>query len=93
MSELVGGYTFPCSTELPTFSFGVGDARFIIPSSFLNHSPVQRGSTSCFGGLQARPSGVGINIFGDVALKAAFVIFDGGVSPRIGWASKHLVNA
>ncbi|KPM42973.1 Endothiapepsin [Neonectria ditissima] len=45
----------------------------------------------CFGGLQSSDS-AGINIFGDIALKAAFVVFDGANS-RIGFAKKDLPAA
>lgn len=52
----------------------------------MNYAPVS--TSTCFGGLQSS-SGIGINIFGDVALKAAFVVFD-GASNRLGWAAKTL---
>lgn len=55
----------------------------------MNFGAVDTAGTSCFGGLQSS-SAIGINIFGDVALKAAFVVFDGASTPRIGWASKNL---
>ncbi|KAI0424238.1 secreted aspartic proteinase precursor [Xylaria sp. FL1042] len=81
-----GGYTFPCSASLPDFTFGVGSARIVIPGDYINYAPYS-GST-CFGGIQSS-SGIGINIFGDVALKAAYVVFD-STGPRLGWASKSL---
>ncbi|KAI1751049.1 secreted aspartic proteinase precursor [Xylaria castorea] len=81
-----GGYTFPCSANLPTFTFGVGSARIVIPGSYINYAPYS-GST-CFGGIQSS-SGIGINIFGDIVLKAAYVVFDSN-GPRIGWANKSL---
>ncbi|TEA12725.1 Endothiapepsin [Colletotrichum sidae] len=81
-----GGYTFPCSAIVPAFTFGVGSARVTIPANYLNYAPVS--TTTCYGGLQSS-SGIGINIFGDVALKAAFVVFD-GASNRLGWAKKTL---
>uniref|UniRef100_L2FR36 Secreted aspartic proteinase n=1 Tax=Colletotrichum fructicola (strain Nara gc5) TaxID=1213859 RepID=L2FR36_COLFN len=81
-----GGYTFPCSATVPSFTFGVGSARVTIPASYMNYAPVS--TSTCFGGLQSS-SGIGINIFGDVALKAAFVVFD-GASNRLGWAAKTL---
>jgi len=81
-----GGYTFPCSATLPNFTFGVGSARIVIPGRYINYAPYT-GST-CFGGIQSS-SGIGINIFGDVALKSAYVVFD-STGPRIGWASKTL---
>ena len=88
-SATYGGYIFKCSTTLPSFTFGVGSARITIPGTYMNYGPVATGSTNCFGGLQSS-SGIGINIFGDVALKAAFVVFNGASSPTIGWASKTL---
>ncbi|KAF6809078.1 endothiapepsin precursor [Colletotrichum sojae] len=81
-----GGYTFPCSAAAPAFSFGVGSARVTIPGTYMNYAPIS--TSTCFGGLQSS-SGIGINIFGDVALKAAFVVFD-GASNRLGWAKKTL---
>ena len=83
-----GGYVFPCSAKLPTFTFGVGSAKITIPSEYLNYAPISDGSSTCFGGLQSS-SGIGINIYGDVALKAAFVVFDGGKT-QLGWAAKDL---
>ncbi|TPX19117.1 uncharacterized protein E0L32_011190 [Thyridium curvatum] len=88
-SNTYGGYVFPCSATVPSFTFGVGSARITIPGTFINYGPVQTGSSTCFGGMQSS-SGVGINIFGDVALKAAFVVFNGGSPPTLGWASKPL---
>lgn len=41
---------------------------------------------TCFGGLQPSDD-IGLNIFGDVALKAAYVVFN-GETPSIGWAQK-----
>jgi aspergillopepsin I len=88
-SRNYGGYVFPCSSALPSFTFGVGAARFTIPSSYISYSPVSEGSSTCFGGLQTS-SGLGINIWGDVALKAAYVVFNGANPPTIGWANKKL---
>lgn len=88
-SSSVGGYIFPCSATLPSFTFGVGTARIVIPGSYIDFGPISTGSSTCFGGIQSS-AGIGINIFGDVALKAAFVVFDGtsSTAPRLGWASK-----
>jgi hypothetical protein len=88
-SEEYGGYVFKCSATLPSFSYGVGSATFTIPGSYLDYGPVEDGSSTCFGGLQSSDD-VGINIYGDVALKAAFVVFDGSSSPRLGFATKNL---
>jgi aspergillopepsin I len=88
-SNTYGGYIFPCSATLPTFTFGVGSARITIPATYLNYGPVTDGSSTCFGGLQSSAD-IGINIFGDVALKAAFVVFNGASTPTLGWAAKTL---
>lgn len=88
-SRIYGGYVFPCSTAVPSFTFGVGSAKITIPGKFIDYGRVTSGSSSCFGGIQSS-SRLGINIFGDVALKAAFVVFDGQDKPTIGWADKKL---
>lgn len=90
-SASAGGYVFPCksASSLPSFTFGVGSARITIPGSYMNFGAISSGSSQCFGGIQSSES-IGIVIFGDVALKAAFVVFEGGSSPRLGWASKSL---
>ncbi|KAI1211476.1 secreted aspartic proteinase precursor [Annulohypoxylon truncatum] len=83
-----GGYVFPCSTTPPDFVFGVEGAKFTIPGEYINYAAVD--STNCFGGIQS-DSDIGMSIFGDVALKAAFVVFDQSTgSPRLGWAAKDL---
>lgn len=86
-SSSAGGYVFPCSATLPNFTFGVESARIVIPGDYMDFGPLSSGSSTCFGGLQSS-SGLGLNIFGDVALKAAFVVFDGASTPRLGFASK-----
>lgn len=88
-SRSYGGYVFPCASALPSFSFRIGDSMFTIPSKYMSYAPVTDGSDTCFGGLQSS-SGLGINIWGDVALKAVFVVFNGEEPPTIGWAEKPL---
>jgi hypothetical protein len=81
-----GGYTFSCSASLPSFTFGVGSARITVPGSFINYAAIS--SSTCFGGIQSS-SGLPFAIIGDVALKAALVVFNrGSGSPTIGWAQK-----
>ncbi|PNY23557.1 Uncharacterized protein TCAP_06505 [Tolypocladium capitatum] len=83
--QTAGGYVFDCSAQLPDFSFGVESSTITIPGSFINFSPVNPGDNSrCFGGLQS--DGGQLSIFGDVALKAAFVVWDAG-QQRLGWAT------
>ena len=96
-----GGYVFDCSAKLPDFSFGVGSSKITVPGSLINFAPAdsgsgsssggggekdKRASGSCFGGLQSN-GGIGQSIFGDVALKAALVVFDAG-NNQLGWAPK-----
>jgi len=84
VDDTQGGFVFPCSATLPDFTFGVGSYRGVIPGDYMNYATVD--STNCFGGIQSN-SGVGFSIFGDVALKAQFVVFDGG-NTRLGFAAK-----
>lgn len=81
-----GGYVFSCDATLPDFSFNVGDGEITIPGTYINFQPISTGSSTCYGGIQS-DSGIGMAIFGDIALKAALVVFDSGNS-RLGWAAK-----
>lgn len=87
-----GGVTVPCDASLPDLTFGItaDGAGITIPGALMNMGASGSGN-SCFGGLQSSGS-IGTNIFGDVALKAAFVVFDAGSqgTPQLGWASKKL---
>ncbi|CAN8103895.1 unnamed protein product [Discula destructiva] len=83
-SLLLGGYVFPCSADLPDFTFGVEDTVITIPGDYMNYGTAI--GSKCFGGLQSSAS-IGINIFGDVALKAAYVVFNFD-TPSLGWAQK-----
>ncbi|KAI2618239.1 endothiapepsin [Hypoxylon sp. NC1633] len=88
LDDQQGGYVFPCDTSLPDFVFGVESAKFSIPGEFINYAPVD--DSTCFGGIQT-DEGIGFAILGDVALKAAFVVFDSSEgSPRLGFAAKNL---
>ncbi|KAK3387890.1 aspartic-type endopeptidase-like protein [Podospora didyma] len=86
-SRSYGGYVFPCTSTLPSFTFGVGAAKITIPAEYINYGKASASSSQCFGGIQSS-SGLGINIWGDVALKSAFVVFDGSTPPTLGWAAK-----
>ncbi|OBT56402.1 hypothetical protein VE04_03360 [Pseudogymnoascus sp. 24MN13] len=86
---LQGGYTFPCNTTLPSFTFGVEEYRGVIPGHFMNYAAITK--TTCFGGIQSSDA-LGFSIFGDVALKAQFVVFDGGDN-TLGWANKDLSSS
>ena len=82
-----GGYTFPCSTTLPSLTLGVGTYRAVVPGSYFNYAPVDTGSSTCFGGLQP-DTGIGFSIFGLIFIKSQFVVFKGTTSPSLGFAVK-----
>ncbi|KAI1420479.1 aspartic peptidase domain-containing protein [Xylaria sp. FL1777] len=85
-----GGYVFPCDADLPDLTFTPGDAKITIPGQYINYAPADESGSTCFGGIQSSED-VGVNIYGDIALKAAFVVFDMSTdSPRLGWANKDL---
>lgn len=83
-----GGYTYPCSTDLPDISFAIGSYTAVVPGSYVNYAPVDESGTTCFGGIQSS-SGIGFNIFGDIFLKSQFVVFQGGDNPQLGFAAKQ----
>ena len=80
-----GGYTLPCSSTLPSLTLGIGSYRAVIPGSYILYGPLN--SSTCFGGLQ-RDTGLPGSIWGDVFLKSQFVVFYGGSTVSIGFASK-----
>ncbi|KAI0130286.1 secreted aspartic proteinase precursor [Xylariales sp. AK1849] len=86
-SDTYGGYVFSCTATLPTFTYLIGTKSIVIPATYLNYAPVEDGSSTCYGGLQSS-EGVGLNIYGDIALKAAYVVFNGASSPELGFATK-----
>lgn len=81
-----GGWVFPCNEVLPDWTFGIGYYRGVVPGRYMNYHAVN--STHCFGGIQGSDN-IGFSIFGDVLLKAQFVVFDLG-NLRLGWANKKL---
>jgi len=83
--NIQGGYTFPCSTNLPDIQIVIENKKFTIAGPNMNY---QRLSTStCFGGLQ-RNTGMPFSIYGDVFLKGLLVIFEQAPDKpqRIGFA-------
>lgn len=82
--EQQGGYVFGCDAKLPDFSFAVGGGNITVPGALINYAPT--GDGRCFGGIQSAGD-IPMAIFGDVALKAAYVVFDAG-EMRLGWAQK-----
>ncbi|KAH6853104.1 aspartic peptidase domain-containing protein [Chaetomium sp. MPI-CAGE-AT-0009] len=88
-----GGYTLPCGGSVPDFSFGIGDdgTMITVPGDYIQYAPTSSSGITCFGGIQ-EDTGIGLAIYGDVALKAAFVVFDSG-NQQLGWASKTLLSS
>lgn len=86
-SNTYGGYVFPCSATLPDFYLTVGGVKQRIPGKYINYSPVQTGSSTCYGGIQTN-DGIGFSIFGDIFLKSKYVVHEMGSTPRIGFADQ-----
>lgn len=71
------GVVFPCGVELPDWSFLLAEDGYkgVVPGRYMRYVKVN--GTFCFGGMQSS-EGIGFGIFGDVVLKAQFVVFDVG---------------
>lgn len=83
-----GGYTFSCSTTLPSFTLGIGSYKAVIPGTFINYAPTDNSGTTCYGGIQSN-AGIGFSIYGDIFLKSQFAVFDSD-NLRVGFAAKPL---
>jgi len=81
-----GGYIFPCSATLPSFTVGIGSYKAVIPGTYMNYAPAT--GSSCYGGLQSN-AGIGFSIYGDIFLKSQFVVFDSD-NTQLGVAAKTL---
>lgn len=80
----IAGWTFPCKSVLPDFIYGVEGTRFVVPAAFINFGRDPQIPGNCHGGITSGTDN-GDAIFGDVALKAAFVVWDVG-GTRLGFA-------
>ncbi|KAK6509663.1 Type I transmembrane sorting receptor [Arthrobotrys musiformis] len=74
LDEEQGGYTIPCSSQLPDITISVGNKKATVPGSLINYAPIEDGSKTCFGGLQGYDGNM--YIYGDIFFKAFFSVFD-----------------
>jgi hypothetical protein len=57
-SSADGGYVFPCTATLPSFSFRLGSTYYAtIPASLMNFGAADSTGTTCYGSLQSVGSG------------------------------------
>ncbi|KJZ70060.1 hypothetical protein HIM_10543 [Hirsutella minnesotensis 3608] len=82
----MGVMVFPCNADIPDFTFGIGPHRGRVPGEYIKYGPID--DTYCHGGIQSA-SGIPFAVFGAVALKAQFVVFnyERGI---VGFANKKL---
>ncbi|KAH6685438.1 endothiapepsin [Plectosphaerella plurivora] len=85
-SAQAGGVVFLCDDAVPDFGFGIESSMITIPASLIKFAPADATGQACFGGIQSN-NGLPFSIFGDVALKAAVVVFNSG-DMTLGWAQK-----
>ncbi|KAJ5654274.1 aspergillopepsin A-like aspartic endopeptidase, partial [Penicillium lividum] len=76
----VGGYIYPCEADLPDLSIEIGHGfTATIPGLNLGYEEVgtntTTGETMCYGGVQSCV-GSDFQIFGDIFLRAFYVVFD-----------------
>lgn len=100
-----GGYTFPCSATLPSFTVGIGSYKAVIPGSYMNYSPATGSCkytnysalldmlltdhNTACYGGLQSNEGIGFSIYGDIFLKSQFVVFDSD-NTQLGVAAKTL---
>ncbi|KAL3459066.1 aspartic peptidase domain-containing protein [Aspergillus heterothallicus] len=83
-SYLYGGWVFPCSASVPSFTITINGYDAVVPGEHIKYAPVAQGSSTCFGGIQGN-QGLNFSILGDVFLKSQYVVFD-SQGPRLGIA-------
>ncbi|KAI9930361.1 hypothetical protein ASPWEDRAFT_106749 [Aspergillus wentii DTO 134E9] len=89
-ADSASGWIYPCGADLPDLSVAIGDAHLAtIPGALIDYSEVGINTTTgkavCYGGVQTN-QGTSMQIFGDVFLKALYVVFDMR-GPSLGFAA------
>jgi aspergillopepsin I len=85
-SNTYGGWVFPCTATLPSFSLIIGSYSATVPGAYINYGAAEDTGTTCYGGIQS-DDGIGFSIFGDIFLKSQYVVFDNS-GPQIGFAAQ-----
>lgn len=81
------GWVLPCK-DAPDVQFEFGDGNVTIPGSYISFAPITPDQITCYGGIQDQRD-IGTSIFGSVALKAGFIVFQPD-PPTLSWAEKPL---
>ncbi|OAR00711.1 hypothetical protein LLEC1_00242 [Akanthomyces lecanii] len=89
LERRTGTMMFPCKLTPPDFVFGVGEYRGRIPGHYINYARYT--DTYCYGGLQTS-AGIPFSVFGDILIKAQFIVFD-RANLAVGFANKKTVPA
>lgn len=80
-----GFWAFPCSSTLPTFTFGVGNTRFSIKAKNMIYIDFDEG-VNCLGAIQNTEED-NLVVFGTPWFEALFIVHDYG-GRRIGFANR-----
>lgn len=80
-----GSWCFPCSSALPSFTFGVGSFRAVVDSKHMVFAGLSDG-VNCYGAIQLTDE-TGFAYFGTPFLDALFVVHDYG-GHRLGFAAR-----
>ncbi|KAJ5151517.1 Penicillopepsin-1 [Penicillium canariense] len=85
-SDYYGGWVFPCSATLPSFTTVINGYEAVVPGMYLSFAPVEERGDTCYGSIQVDTS-IGFAIFGDIFLKSQYVVFDAS-GPQLGFGAQ-----